>query len=39
MVAEIIWIVTWPVLVWFSYEMTKLAIKKFEKNEENLSEK
>jgi hypothetical protein len=29
---QILWILSWPVIIWFSYQMVKLAIKKFEKN-------
>lgn len=35
MLKEIIWFFTWPVLIWFSYKMVRLAVKKFEKVEEN----
>ncbi len=31
---QLIWFVTWPVLIWFSYKMVRLALNKFEKNEE-----
>ncbi len=31
---QIIWFIAWPVLIWFSYKMVRLAIKKFEKAEE-----
>ncbi len=30
---EIIWFIVWPVLIWFSYKMVRLAVKKFEQNE------
>jgi len=30
---QIIWLISWPVLIWFSYKMARLAINKFEKNE------
>ena len=29
---QIIWFLSWPVLIWFSYQMVKVALKKFEKN-------
>jgi hypothetical protein len=29
---QIIWFLSWPVMVWFSYQMVKLALKKYEKN-------
>ncbi len=35
MTSEIIWFLTWPVLIWFSYKMVWIAVKKFEKTEEN----
>ena len=35
MISEIIWFLTWPVLIWFSYKMVRIAVKKFEKVEEN----
>lgn len=35
MLKEMIWFLTWPVLIWFSYKMTRIAVKKFEKMEEN----
>ncbi len=31
---QIIWFIVWPVLIWFSYKMIRLAINKFEKAEE-----
>ena len=31
---EIIWFIVWPVLIWFSYKMVRLAVKKFEQAEE-----
>ena len=33
--AEIIWFITWPVLIYASYLASKWALKKFEKNIEN----
>jgi hypothetical protein len=30
---QILWFISWPVLIWFSYKMASLAVKKFEKNE------
>lgn len=35
---EIIWFISWPVLIWFSYKMVRLAIDKFEKTEEAAKE-
>lgn len=35
MISEIIWFLTWPVLIWFSYKMVRIAVRKFEKAEEN----
>lgn len=32
--SEIIWLISWPVIIWFTYKMVKLALKKFEKNEQ-----
>ncbi len=32
---EIIWFLTWPVLIWFSYKMVRIAVKKFEQSEKN----
>jgi hypothetical protein len=29
---QIIWFLSWPVMIWFSYQMVRLALKKFEKN-------
>lgn len=34
MLKEIIMFFTWPVIIWFSYKMTRVALKKFEKVEE-----
>lgn len=34
MLKEIIMFFIWPVIIWFSYKMTWLALKKFEKVEE-----
>jgi len=31
---QLIWFIVWPVLIWFSYKMVRLALNKFEKNEE-----
>lgn len=33
MLTEIIWFITWPVLIWFSYKMVRIALNKFEKAE------
>jgi len=30
---QIIWLISWPILIWFAYKMARLAINKFEKNE------
>ncbi len=30
---QILWFISWPVMVWFAYKMVRLAINKFEKNE------
>ena len=32
---EIIWFLTWPVLIWFSYKMVRVTLRKFEKAEKN----
>lgn len=29
---QIIWFIIWPVFIWFSYKMVRMALKKFEKN-------
>ena len=29
---QILWFLSWPVIIWFSYQMVKVALKKFEKN-------
>ncbi len=29
---QIIWFLMWPVMIWFSYKMVRLALKKYEKN-------
>ena len=34
MLTEIIWFITWPVLIWFSYKMVRVALNKFEKAEQ-----
>jgi hypothetical protein len=31
---QILWFISWPVLIWFTYQMVKLALKKFDKNTE-----
>ena len=31
--SEIIWLISWPVIIWFTYKMVRLTLKKFEKNE------
>jgi hypothetical protein len=28
---EILWLVSWPVLIWFAYKMVRFAINKFDK--------
>ncbi len=33
-ISEILWFISWPVIIWFSYKMVRLAIDKFEKNEQ-----
>ncbi len=35
---QIIWFITWPVLIWFTYKMVRLAINKFEKTEQAAEE-
>ncbi len=35
---QILWFISWPVIVWFSYKMVRLALKKFEKSEETAEE-
>lgn len=35
---QIIWFISWPVIVWFTYKMVRLALNKFEKNEEAAEE-
>jgi hypothetical protein len=35
---QILWFISWPVIVWFSYKMVRLALKKFEKSEEAVEE-
>ncbi len=35
---QILWFISWPVIVWFSYKMVRLALKKFEKSEEAAEE-
>ncbi len=32
-ISEILWFISWPVLIWFSYKMVRLAINKFEERE------
>ncbi len=32
---SILWFLTWPVMIWFSYKMVRLALKKFDKNSSN----
>lgn len=34
MLKEIIWFFTWPLIIWISYKLTRLSLKKFEKVEE-----
>ena len=31
---QILWFISWPVIVWFTYKMVRLALNKFEKNEQ-----
>lgn len=38
MIEQIIWFLSWPVLIWFSWVMVWIAVKKFEKNEMELSD-
>jgi len=35
---QIIWFISWPVIVWFTYKMVRLALNKFEKTEETVEE-
>lgn len=35
---QILWYISWPVIVWFTYKMVRLALKKFEKTEEAAGE-
>lgn len=28
---EILWLISWPIFIWFSYKMTQVVLKKFEK--------
>ncbi len=35
---QIIWLISWPVLIWFSYKMVRLALNRFEKNEQTTAE-
>ena len=35
---QILWFISWPVIVWFSYKMVRLALKKFEKNKQAAEE-
>ena len=37
-ISEILWFISWPVLIWFSYKMVRLAINKFEKTEQAAEE-
>lgn len=32
-IEQILWVLSWPVLIWLSYQLVKVALKKFEKNE------
>ena len=32
--SEIIWLISWPIIIWFSYKMARLALKQFEKKEQ-----
>ncbi len=31
---QILWFISWPVLIWFAYKMTRLALNSFEKHEQ-----
>jgi hypothetical protein len=35
-IKEILWLVSWPVLIYLSYKLAFIAIKSFEKNQENI---
>lgn len=35
---EILWFISWPVMIWFAYKMVRLAIDKFEKAEQTTEE-
>jgi hypothetical protein len=32
---SILWFISWPLFIWFSYKMVRLALKKSEKNAGN----
>jgi hypothetical protein len=32
---SILWLISWPVLIWFSYKMVRLALNKYDKNMSN----
>jgi len=34
-IREIIWFLSWPFVIWFSYKMVIYALKKFEQKTEN----
>lgn len=34
MITEILWLLSWPVLIFISYRLVLIALKKFEKNME-----
>ena len=31
---EILWLISWPVIIWLSYKVVRLALNKFEKQEQ-----
>jgi hypothetical protein len=36
--SEILWLLSWPALIYASYKLSELALKKFKKVEENSNE-
>lgn len=33
-IIEILWLISWPVLIWFSYKMIRFALRKLEPNQD-----